>query len=211
MNNKSTLIAVVATVLIIIVGFVFMGGGFKSKSDRKTETPVAAQVPALSDSEKAEADRKAQEVVVNPLLDTERSGAITEDAANECDKYEKEEDKKSCYESQERDSMYSFASIKECAGLKYSQSACEDYFYYKSAENEKDPRYCSMIKDAKVASACADKVGYVAAVSKMDAKYCEPIKSESLKSQCLASVKTASEQSAKIVAEETAFNKAITQ
>lgn len=168
-------------------------------------------MPVLTDAEKADADKKAKEVVVNPLIDTGSGDTVIEKAKNECEKYEKADDKKSCYQSQERDLMYTFASISECASLRYSKSDCEDYFYYKSAENEKDPKYCQMISEPKVAAACADKVGYLAAVAKTDAKYCEPIKSLSLKNQCAVAVKSASEQNAKVVAEETAFNKAATQ
>lgn len=210
MNNKSTLITIAVAVLVIIVGFAFMSGAFKSKSSKSGDRAIH-QVPSLTDAEKADADKKAKEVVVNPLIDTGSGESVVEKAANECEKYEKAADKASCYQSQERDLMYTFASLSECSALKYAKQDCEDYFYYKSAENEKDPKYCQMIKEAKVAAACADKVGYLAAVAKTDAAYCEPIKNLSLKNQCVVAVKTAAEQNAKVVAEESAFKKAATQ
>lgn len=211
MNNKGTLIAVIVAFVILAVGFAAMNGAFKSKSSPNgTGSGKTQENVMLSDSEKADADKKAQAVVVNPLLD-EGSGAAVAEKSATCERYSDLQAKNDCYEAEERDAMYSFASIKECSTLKYAKVDCEDYFYLKSAENEKNPRYCAMIKEEKVSESCADKVGYLAAIANSDAKYCEPIKSVSLKNQCIAAVQSTSAENAKIVAEESAFQKASTQ
>jgi hypothetical protein len=203
MNQKYAAIAAIVILLLSIGGY-----AVKSGIGRHAKTEKVQEVK-LSDTEKADATQKAENVTVNPLLD---SGSVdTSEAMEGCERYPDHQAKNDCYASEERDKMYSFSSIRECSTLKYAKPACEDYFYFRSAEKEKNPRYCAMIHDPKMSAACSDKVGFLAAVANTDESYCAAIKDATLQRQCSVAVKAAASRNSRIQVEEAAFQKASTE